>query len=134
MIWEKFSVPAEILSKPGAISSLEFGLIKTHPQVGYDILKTIDFPWPIALIVYQHHERMDGSGYPNGISGKDMLLESRIISVADVVEAMASHRPYRASLGIGAAIDEIKANRSKLYDADVVDACVKVVSAEDFEF
>ena len=102
----KISVPAEILSKPTALTDIEFMLIKTHSQGGYNILKDIDFPWPVARIVLEHHERMNGSGYPNGLTG-DILMESRILSVADIVEAMASDRPYRASLGIDAALNEI---------------------------
>jgi HD-GYP domain-containing protein (c-di-GMP phosphodiesterase class II) len=120
----KISIPAEILSKPGRISPIEFSLIKGHPQTGFDILKTIDFPWPVADIVHQHHERIDGSGYPEGMTLADMLIESRIIAVADVVEAMASHRPYRASLGIDIALDEIAKNRGVIYDSDAVDACI----------
>ncbi len=123
----KIYVPAEILSKPGKINNIEFELIKIHSQVGYDILKGIEFPWPIAKIVMQHHERIDGSGYPQGLLGNDILIESRIISIADVVEAMSSHRPYRPSLGINMALEEILKNKGRLYDPDVVDACVKVV-------
>ena len=103
----KISVPAEILSKPGIITEIEFNLIKTHSQTGYDILKGIDFPWPIAQMVFQHHERIDGNGYPSGLAGDEILLEAKILGVADVVEAMASHRPYRPSLGIKKALDEI---------------------------
>ncbi len=123
----KIHIPSEILSKPGMISAPEFALIKTHPQVGYDILKTIEFPWPIAQIVYQHHERLDGSGYPLGITGDEMLIEAKIVSIADVVEAMISHRPYRPALGIETALDEIMTNRGILYDSDVVEACRSVV-------
>jgi PAS domain S-box-containing protein len=130
----KISVPAEILSKPGRLSEIEFSLIKTHPQVGYDILKTIDFPWPVADIVYQHHEKLDGSGYPNRLGGDEILLESRIIAVADVVEAMASHRPYRASLGLETALDEVIRNKGAMYDAHVVDACMHVVREKGFLF
>jgi len=122
----KISVPGEILSKPGRISKHEFGIIKEHPTVGYNILKTVDFPWPIAQIVLQHHERFDGSGYPNGLSGEDILLEARIMAVADVVEAMASHRPYRASLGTDMALKEIAKNRGILYDAQVVEVCLRL--------
>jgi len=122
----KISVPGEILSKPGKISKNEFGIIKEHPQVGHNILNTVDFPWPIAQIVLQHHERMDGSGYPDGISGENILLEARILAVADVVEAMASHRPYRASLGIDIALREILKNRGSFYDPNVVDACLRL--------
>ncbi len=128
----KLSVPAEILSKPGRISEMEFGIIRVHPQVGYDILKEIDFPWPIAQMVLQHHERMDGSGYPQGLSGKDILMESRILAVADVVEAMASHRPYRVSLGIEKALEEISGNRGLFYDPVVVDACLRLFKEKGF--
>ena len=128
----KISVPGEILSKPGKISSNEFGIIKEHPQVGHNILNTVDFPWPIAQIVLQHHERMDGSGYPNGISGDNILFEARILAVADVVEAMASHRPYRASLGIDIALREILKNRGSFYDPQVVDACLKLFNEKGY--
>lgn len=128
----KISVPGEILSKPGNISQNELGIIKEHPQVGYNILKTVDFPWPIAQIVLQHHERMDGSGYPNGISGENILLEARILAVADVVEAMASHRPYRAALGIDLALNEISKNRGSSYDSKVVDACLRLFNEKGY--
>jgi HD-GYP domain-containing protein (c-di-GMP phosphodiesterase class II) len=128
----KISVPGEILSKPGKISQNELGIIKEHPQVGYNILKTVDFPWPIAQIVLQHHERMDGSGYPNGISGENILFEARILAVADVVEAMASHRPYRAALGIDLALKEISKNRGSLYDPKVVDACLRLFNKKGY--
>ena len=130
----KISVPMEILSKPGRVNKSEFGIIKSHTQAGYDILKTIEFPWPIAQIVLQHHERMDGSGYPQGLSGKDILLEARILGVADVVEAMVSHRPYRPALGIDKALEEISKNRGVLYDPEVVDACLKLFTEKRFEF
>ncbi len=122
----KIQVPAEILSKPGKISELEFELIKTHPQVGYDLLKDIDFPWPIAQIVLQHHEKMDGSGYPQGLVGDEIMLESRILCVADIVEAMSSRRPYRSALGIEKALEQIGLVRGTLLDPDVVDACLKL--------
>ncbi len=122
----KISVPAEILSKPTKLTSIEFSLIKTHAQSGYDILKDIDFPWPIARMVLEHHERMDGSGYPNGLIAEETLMESRILAVADVVEAMASHRPYRPGLGIDAALKEIEKNRGTLYDTGVADACLRL--------
>jgi PAS domain S-box-containing protein/putative nucleotidyltransferase with HDIG domain len=128
----KISVPGEILSKPGNISQNELGIIREHPQVGYNILKTVDFPWPIAQIVLQHHERMDGSGYPNGISGENILLEARILAVADVVEAMASHRPYRAALGINLALNEISKNRGSSYDPKVVDACLRLFNEKGY--
>ena len=130
----KIYVPAEILSKPGRLTEPEFSMIKIHPQAGYDILKTVEFPWPIAQIVLQHHERMDGSGYPSGISGEDILLEARILGVADVVEAMASHRPYRPALGIDKALEEISQNRGVLYDPEVVDACLKLFAEKGFNF
>jgi len=130
----KISVPAEILSKPGKLSDLEFSLIKIHPQVGYDILKNIDFPWPVADIINQHHERMDGSGYPNHLIKNEILMEARIIAVADVVEAMASHRPYRASLGLDRAIDEVNQKRGIFYDEEVVDACRDVIKENGFTF
>lgn len=129
----KIYVPAEILSKPTRLSMAEYDIIKTHPRVGYDILRTIEFPWPIADIVLQHHERIDGSGYPEGLKGENILLEARILAVADVIEAMASHRPYRPALSIEAAIDEISENKGKLYDPDVVDACLEIFE-EDFSF
>jgi HD-GYP domain-containing protein (c-di-GMP phosphodiesterase class II) len=127
-------VPAEILSKPGVLTDLEFALIKTHPQVGYEILKDIEFPWDIATVVLQHHERMDGSGYPQGLSGESILLEARILAVADVVEAMASHRPYRPALGMKKALDEISLKRGLAYDAQVVDVCLQLFAEKKFEF
>ncbi len=130
----KISVPAEILSKPGVITEIEFSLIKTHPQIGYEILEEIEFPWPIAQMVLQHHERIDGSGYPSALEGEVILLEAKIIGVADVVEAMASHRPYRPALGIAKAIEEIEKNRNTKYDPEVVDACLKVFSGKGFSF
>jgi PAS domain S-box-containing protein/putative nucleotidyltransferase with HDIG domain len=130
----KISIPSEILTKPGKISDLELTLIRNHPQIGYDILKTIEFPWPIARIILQHHERMDGSGYPAGLSGDDILMESRILAVADVVEAMASHRPYRPALGVGEALKEITRHRGTLYDPGVVDACLRLFREKGFEF
>jgi PAS domain S-box-containing protein len=130
----KIAVPAEILSKPGRLSATEFEIIKTHPQVGYDILKSIEFESPIALTVLAHHERLDGSGYPLGLSGSDIGIESRVLAVADVVEAMASHRPYRQALGIDAALEEVRRARGVLYDPDAVDACVAVIKEESFVF
>ena len=130
----KISVPAEILSKPGLLTPLEFSLIKTHAQIGYDILKDIEFPWDIATMVLQHHERLDGSGYPQGVTGERILLEARILTVADVVEAMASHRPYRPSLGMDKAMEEIKEKRGRFYDPDVVDACLRLFSENKFTF
>ena len=122
----KISIPSEILSKPTKLTDLEFRLIKTHSQSGYDILKDIEFPWPVADVVLQHHERMNGSGYPQGLKGDDILLEARILAIADVVEAIASHRPYRPALGIDLAMEEISGNKGILYDADAVDACLKL--------
>lgn len=122
----KIQIPAEILSKPGRLSDTEYSLIKVHPQAGYDILKGIDFPWPVAEMVLQHHERMDGSGYPQGLKGDAILIEARILCVADVLEAMASHRPYRPGLGVEVALAEIVKGRATLYDKEVVDACVAV--------
>ncbi|MFZ2054246.1 MAG: HD domain-containing phosphohydrolase [Candidatus Aminicenantales bacterium] len=130
----KIYVPAEILSKPGQITAIEYGIIKTHPQVGYDILKTIKFPWPVAQIVLQHHERLDGSGYPLGLVGDQILKESRILTVADVVEAMSSHRPYRPARGIDEALDEITKNKGRFYDSDVVDVCVRLFRENQFRF
>jgi PAS domain S-box-containing protein/putative nucleotidyltransferase with HDIG domain len=130
----KISVPAEILSKPGLLTPLEFSLIKTHSQIGYDILKDIEFPWDIATMVLQHHERLDGSGYPQGVTGERILLEARILTVADVVEAMASHRPYRPSLGMDKALEEIKDKSGRFYDPDVVDACVQLFAENRFAF
>ncbi|MCG2750328.1 MAG: response regulator [Desulfobacteraceae bacterium] len=130
----KITIPSEILVKPGRLSDLEFSLIKIHPQAGYDILKGIDFPWPVAHIVNQHHERMDGSGYPNGLKGEEILLEARIMAVADVVEAMASHRPYRPALGVEKALEEISLNRNVLYDDQVVEACLSLFRKGEFNF
>lgn len=128
----KIEVPAEILSKPSRLHPVEFALVKRHPEVGYRILKNIDFPWPIADIIRQHHEYLDGSGYPLGLSGKDILLESRILTVADIVESMSSDRPYRAALGIGQAIAQIRLMRGIQLDPDVVDACIRVLERGDF--
>ena len=129
----KIAVPAEILSKPAKLTDLEFELVKMHCQTGYDILKHIEFPWPIAEMVYQHHERMDGSGYPRRLKGDEILIEARIISVADVVEAMMAHRPYRPGLGIDRALAEIESNRGSLYDPSVVDACLRLIREKGFQ-
>ncbi len=128
----KISIPAEILSKPGRLSEVEYSLIKMHPQSGYDILKGIDFSWPIEQMVLQHHERMDGSGYPQGLKGEQILLGARILSVADVVEAMSSHRPYRPGLGVSAALEEITRTRGTFYDGQVVDACVALFKEQNY--
>lgn len=130
----QLAVPAEILSKPSKINDLEFQLIKTHPEVGYDILINIDFPWPVAEIVLQHHERMNGSGYPRKLKRPDIIIEARIINVADVVEAMASHRPYRPSIGIEKSLEQISKNRGILYDEEVVDACLRLFEEKGYKF
>ncbi|MDD5723175.1 MAG: PAS domain S-box protein [Syntrophales bacterium] len=129
----KLAVPAEILSKPAKLSELEFSLVKEHPRKGYEILKNVDYSWSLAEAVYQHHERMDGSGYPRNLKGDDILMEARILAVADVVEAMASHRPYRAALGINAALEEIEKNRGTLYDNDVVGACLRLFREKGYQ-
>jgi putative nucleotidyltransferase with HDIG domain len=125
----KISIPAEILTKPGRLSALEFSLIKQHSQSGYDIIRTIEFQQPIAQLVLQHHERLDGSGYPRQLAGEDILPAARILAVADVVDAMSSHRPYRPALGAGAALAEIGANAGRTFDADVAAACERVFAA-----
>jgi len=131
----KIYVPSDILNKPGRLSDIEFGLIKTHSQYGYDIVKGMDFPCSVAQAILQHHERLDGSGYPNGLrGGEEILLEAKILAVADVVEAMASHRPYRPALGIDKALEEISKNKGRLYDPDVADACLKLFNSGKFEF
>ncbi len=129
----KISIPLEILSKPGEIADIEKDMIKIHPTTGFNILKEIEFPWPIHDIILQHHERLDGSGYPRGLKDGEILLEAKIIGVADVVEAIASHRPYRASLGMDYAMEEITSLKGVLYDHDVVDACVTLIN-NGFEF
>lgn len=130
----KISVPIEILSRPGQIRDFEFNIIKIHPQEGFDILKKIDFPWPVAQAVLQHHERMDGSGYPKGLLGSEIILEARILAVADVVEAMSTHRPYRPAIGIERALDEISQNRAVRYDPQVVDTCLLLIREKGFVF
>ena len=130
----KISVPAEILSKPGKLSDIERDMIKIHTRVGFDILKMIEFPWPVDKIVLQHHERIDGSGYPTGLGKDQILLEAKILAVADVVEAMASHRPYRSALGVEKALEEITINRGKLYDTEVVNACLSLFRGKKFRF
>ena len=129
----KISVPAEILSKPSRLLDEEFSLIKRHSQTGYDILKSIKFLWPIADIVFQHHERLNGSGYPQGLAGDEILVEALILGVADTVESMASHRPYRPELGIKVALEEIMQKRGKLYDEAVVDACITLFHEKGYE-
>ena len=122
----KIYVPSAFLTKPGRLTDIEFDVIKTHPEVGYSILKEIEFQWPIAEMVRQHHERVDGTGYPFGLKGKEILLGARIIAVADVVEAMSSHRPYRPKVGRAEALQEITTHKNSRYDADVVEACLDI--------
>jgi putative nucleotidyltransferase with HDIG domain len=130
----KIGIPSEILTKPATLNEVEFSLIKKHPEMGYDILKDIDFAYPIAQIVLQHQERMDGSGYPHRLKGKDILLEAKIIGLADVVEAMLSHRPYRPALGLEAALAEISKNKGILYEPRVVEACIRLFRVKGFKF
>jgi PAS domain S-box-containing protein/putative nucleotidyltransferase with HDIG domain len=130
----KMVVPAEILAKPGKLSFAEFSLVKGHAKAGFNMLSHIDFPWPVAQIVLQHHERLDGSGYPNGLKRRDILPEARIIAVADVVEAMSAHRPYRPSLGLDAALEEVERGKGVLYDEAAVDACVRLFRERGFKF
>ncbi|MGD0169057.1 MAG: HD domain-containing phosphohydrolase [Smithella sp.] len=130
----KISIPADILGRPTKLTGTEFNFIKTHAKSGYDILKDIKFPWPIARMIIEHHERMNGSGYPKGLSKDSTLLESRILAVADVVEAMTSRRPYRPSLGIDAALNEITRNKSILYDPEVVDTCLRIFKMNNYKF
>ncbi|GAI24119.1 unnamed protein product, partial [marine sediment metagenome] len=125
---------AEILSKPTKLTPAEFGIVKEHSKVGYEILKSIDFPWPVAEIVLQHHERINGSGYPQGLLDKNILLETKILGVADVVEAMCSHRPYRPALGVAKTIKHILQNKGSLFDPEVVDVCVKLFKEKGFRF
>ncbi len=129
----KISVPSDILAKPGRLSEAEFALIKVHPERGYEVLKGIDFPWPIANTIRQHHERMDGSGYPHGLRGEDILLEARILAVADVIEAMATNRPYRLGLGIDTALQEIEQQRGKTFDSSVVDAALTLFREKGYQ-
>jgi len=129
----KMSVPAEILAKSTKLTEIEFSLIKEHASKGYEMLKDVESPWHLSEIVYQHHERMDGSGYPRHLKGEEIIIEARILAVADVVESMASHRPYRPALGINAALEEIEKNRGTLYDADAVDACVRLFRDKGFQ-
>lgn len=129
----KMAVPAEILTKPGKLGKKEFEIIKDHTQIGFDILKGIEFPWPVAQTVLEHHEKLDGSGYPQGLSDEEISLEARILCVADVVEAMASHRPYRPSLGIEKALEEISSKKGTAFDPDVVDACIKIFEEKRYQ-
>jgi HD-GYP domain-containing protein (c-di-GMP phosphodiesterase class II) len=129
----KISVPSEILSKPGRLSTIQLKLVQEHAQSGYDVLKGVEFPWPVAQVALQHHERMDGSGYPQGLRGEDIRFEARIMAVADVVEAMSSHRPYRAGLGIDKALEEVERGRGTAYDADVADACLLIFREKAYQ-
>lgn len=128
----KIQIPSEILTKPTKLTNLEYEIIKNHPQAGYDILKDVNFSYPIAKIILQHHEKIDGSGYPNKLKGNEILLEAKIISVADVVEAMASHRPYRASLGIDFALEKIEKYKGVWYEEHIVDACIKLFKEQNY--
>ncbi|MHB8723484.1 MAG: HD domain-containing phosphohydrolase [Steroidobacteraceae bacterium] len=129
----KMGIPSEILSKPGRLTAVEYLMVKGHAQASYEILKHVEFPWPVAQVALQHHERMDGSGYPQGLKGEEILLEARIMAVADVVEAMSSHRPYRAGLGIDKALAEIERGRGSAYDPVVADACLKLFRENGYE-
>lgn len=130
----KVYVPAEILAKPARLSHMEMGIMKSHSEVGFEILREVNFPWPVARTVLEHHERLDGSGYPGGLKDGEISREARILAVADVVEAMSSHRPYRAALGLQRALDEIRSGRDRVYDPEAVDACLAVMSGGDFCF
>ena len=130
----KISIPTEILTKPARLTDIEYAMMKTHPQVGYDILKTIEFPWPLAEIALQHHERLDGSGYPAGLVGGEISLEARIMAVADVVEAMTSHRPYRSAWSIEEALEYVSQGREVAFDPRAVDACLRLFREEKFSF
>jgi HD-GYP domain-containing protein (c-di-GMP phosphodiesterase class II) len=128
----KVRIPTEILTNPNGLTEAEFSIIKVHPTTGHEILGSIDFPWPIAEAVYQHHERLDGSGYPRGISDRDIITEARILAVADVVEAIASHRPYRPARGVDAALQEVLDQRGLLYDPGAVDACLALFRQDGY--
>ena len=130
----KIGIPTELLSKPTVLTDIEFSLIRSHSQLGFDILKSIDFSYPVAQIILQHHERLDGSGYPQGLEGDNIVTEAKILGVADVVEAMSSHRPYRPALGIDITLKEISQNRGILYDPEVVDACLRLFKEKGFIF
>ena len=130
----KILVPSEILNKPGRLSPFEFDVMRNHARVGSELVQDIEFPWPVAEMIGQHHERLDGTGYPCGLRGDQILPETRVISVADVVEAMWSHRPYRASLGLTAALGEIQQHRGTWFDPDVVDACLSLFANHEFSF
>ena len=130
----KISIPSDLLSWPGKLTKEQFSLIKTHPAVGYDIIKDVEFSQPVAEIVYQHHERLDGSGYPRELKDKEMIIGAKILAVADVVEAISSHRPYRPALGINLALDEINKNSHKFYDPKVVESCTRLFNNNQFQF
>lgn len=130
----KISVPAEILNRPGRLTDAEFGIIKSHPQVGFEIVEKTVFPWPIREMIVQHHERCDGTGYPNGLKGHQIVEEAKIIAVADVVEAMAAHRPYRAGLGIAAALEEVERGKGTAYDPEIADVCLKLFREDQFQW
>ncbi len=130
----KIHVPSEILSKPGKLTEVEFAIVKSHSKAGYEILRTIEFPWPVAKTVLQHHEKLDGSSYPNGLTDDDIILEAKILCVADVMEAMSTHRPYRPAQSIEKALEEIVTNKGIKYDVAAVDACVKIFTEKNFSF
>lgn len=130
----KVNLPTEIVSRPGKLFEVEFNLIKNHPNIGYEILKNIDLPWPIAKIVLQHHEKINGSGYPQGLKGDEILLEAKILCVADVIEAMSSYKSYRPAVSMDKCLKEIIKNRNILFDSEVVNACVKIFKEKDFKF
>ena len=130
----KISVPAEILAKPARLTAIEMGIMRTHSEAGFEILKQVSFPWPVARMVLQHHERLDGTGYPDGLRGDEIMLEARILAVADVVEAMSSHRPYRAALGLERALEEISLGRGGLYDPEAAAACLRLFQHKNFAF
>jgi putative two-component system response regulator len=130
----KIALPTEILAKPGRLTAVEFSLLKAHSEIGHDILSSIDFPWEVAQMALQHHERLDGSGYPKGLRGDDILREARILAVADTVEAMTSHRPYRPAIGLEKALEEVERGRGRLYDADAVDTCLRLFREERYCF
>lgn len=130
----KVSIPAEILTRPSKLTEIEFGMIMGHPKVGYDIIHDLNLPWPVKDMILQHHERLDGLGYPSHIKGNEIVLEARIIAVSDVVEAMSSHRPYRAALGVKAALDEIQRGKGVLYDKEVANACLMLFDLDKFEW
>jgi HD-GYP domain-containing protein (c-di-GMP phosphodiesterase class II) len=130
----KILVPFEILSRPGKLSAMELNIVREHAQMAHDILNNMDFYWPVSQIIYQHHERLDGSGYPRGLRGESILYEARILAVADVVEAMSSDRPYRPALGTGRALQEINTQKGKLYDAPAVDACTRLFQVKGYRF